>query len=183
MTDTSTLREAANVPQTVSAIRIALDTINQQIDPAQRYVTIEDCLAYGKRILDAQTEQPNLQLSDPKVEGDAKGQTEVSSPAAPTDSTALVEAAHKVLQWDARRGYPIPYAVRDPLIAALASREAKPAPDAVAEAPTDGQLVSACLSYNHGYGLMDPEQRDKLHFQCREWWRSIARAINDGDRP
>lgn len=60
---------------------------------------------------------------------------------------------------------------------------AQSAPDAVAEAPTDGQLVSACLSYNHGYGLMDPEQRDKLHFQCREWWRSIARAINDGDRP
>ena len=59
----------------------------------------------------------------------------------------------------------------------------QPAPDAVAEAPTDGQLVSACLSYNHGYGLMDPEQRNKLHFQCREWWRSIARAINDGDRP
>lgn len=39
--------------------------------------------------------------------------------AAPTGNTALVEAAQAVLDWDTRRGYPIPYAVRDPLIAAL----------------------------------------------------------------
>lgn len=51
----------------------------------------------------------------------------------------------------------------------------KPAPDAVAEAPTDGQLVSACLSYNHGYGLMDPEQRDKQ--------REIRCALGLEDHP
>lgn len=50
-------------------------------------------------------------------------------------------------------------------------------PARMSEEPTEGELVSACLSYNHGYGLMNPEQRDKLHFQCREWWRSIARAL------
>lgn len=49
----------------------------------------------------------------------------------------------------------------------------------MAEAPTDGQLVSACLSYDHGYGLMDPPSRDLIHFRCKEWWRSIARAVND----
>lgn len=43
--------------------------------------------------------------------------------------------------------------------------------------PNDDHLVSACLSFNHGYGLMDPEERDQLHRDCREWWRSISRAM------
>lgn len=43
--------------------------------------------------------------------------------------------------------------------------------------PTNGQLADACLSYDHGYGMMTAEQRDRLHIQCREWWRCIARAV------
>lgn len=78
--------------------------------------------------------QPNLQLSGPKVEGDAPDQTEVSSGPRPdqsTDNTALVEAAQNLVKWfytniGENKGE------LDDIIAALASREAKPAPDAQA---------------------------------------------------
>ena len=50
------------------------------------------------------------------------------------------------------------------------------------EVPTDAQIASACLSYDHSFGLMDQERRDRLRFQCREWWRSIARAAEVRER-
>lgn len=39
---------------------------------------------------------------------------------------ALIEAGIGVMEWDKRRGYPIPYAVRDPLFAALAKPTGSP---------------------------------------------------------
>lgn len=41
--------------------------------------------------------------------------------------------------------------------------------------PTEAQIVSACLSYDHSFGLMDGPQRVALMHQAREWfhaWRS-----------
>ena len=38
---------------------------------------------------------------------------------------ALVEAVERLLAWDQRRGYPIPYRTRDPLLRALAALEQK----------------------------------------------------------
>lgn len=58
------------------------------------------------------------------------------------------------------------------------TRAITPAP--MPEEPTVEQLVDACLSYNHGYGLMDPEERDKLHNEAKDWWRCIVRAIANG---
>ena len=45
------------------------------------------------------------------------------------------------------------------------------------ELPTDAQLHYACLSYRHDYGLMDLASREKLQWECREWWRCISRAM------
>lgn len=50
-----TLRETANIPHSIPAHRIATLMTKQQIDPLQQYVTVEDCLTYGKRLLDAHT--------------------------------------------------------------------------------------------------------------------------------
>ena len=47
------------------------------------------------------------------------------------------------------------------------------------EKPTDAQIADACLSYDHSFGLMDEDQQKRLRFEAREWWRSIARAVND----
>ncbi|MGN7869348.1 hypothetical protein [Paracoccus sp. 22332] len=92
-------------------------------------------------VLDAQTEQPDLQLSGREVEGDAPDQTGVSpdTSAAPTDNTALVEAAGAVLRlWENgckdhswRQHF---HDALGRLALALASREAKLGPDAVGEA-------------------------------------------------
>ena len=45
------------------------------------------------------------------------------------------------------------------------------------EVPTDAQLHDACLSYRHDYGLMDLVSREKLQWECREWWRCVSRAL------
>lgn len=42
---------------------------------------------------------------------------------------------------------------------------------------TDRQVVSACFSYRHDYGLMDSKARGNLEFQCREWWRAICKEL------
>ena len=40
--------------------------------------------------------------------------------------------------------------------------------------PTDAQIDSACLSYDHSFGLMGEQSRDQLRFEAKEWlhaWR------------
>lgn len=40
--------------------------------------------------------------------------------------------------------------------------------------PTDDEVNSACLSYDHSFGLMNKEDQDALRWQAREWlhaWR------------
>ncbi|VDS07530.1 hypothetical protein PARHAE_00707 [Paracoccus haematequi] len=116
-------------------------------------------------ILDAQTEQPDLQLSARKVEGDAPDQTEVSSgpSAAPTDNTALVEALDVCLEWidavpsdtplPAMPGFDRDWVDNIRNRAALASREAKPAPDAVAEACDPASIIAAVCKEMNGNGF------------------------------
>lgn len=48
----------------------------------------------------------------------------------------------------------------------------------LSEEPTRKQLVSACVSFDHGYLIMDEEDQKKLEWECKEWWRAIAREIN-----
>ncbi len=52
-------------------------------------------------------------------------------------------------------------------------RQAEPAMDNWRE-PTDKQVVSACYSYRHDFGLMQDEERHRLMFEARRWlhaWR------------
>lgn len=52
---------------------------------------------------------------------------------------------------------------------------AKPA--AVPDELTDKQVVSACFSYRHDYGLLDDKAKGHLEFQCREWWRALRKEL------
>lgn len=49
----------------------------------------------------------------------------------------------------------------------------------ISETPTPRQLHHACLSFNHSYGLMKESERSKLQWQATEWWRCVARAMQD----
>ena len=40
--------------------------------------------------------------------------------------------------------------------------------------PSDETVDSACLSYNHGFGLMSQDEQDLMRFKAKEWlhaWR------------
>ncbi len=42
--------------------------------------------------------------------------------------------------------------------------------------PTEEEICSACLYFNHGFGLMTIEQRKRLMFDASEWlyaWRKV----------
>ena len=46
--------------------------------------------------------------------------------------------------------------------------------------PTEAQICSACLSYDHSFGLMDGPQRVAMMHEAREWlhaWRKEDRAV------
>lgn len=47
----------------------------------------------------------------------------------------------------------------------------------VPETLTDAQINDACMSYRHDFGLLEDDDREIVKFQCREWWRSIRRAL------
>lgn len=52
--------------------------------------------------------------------------------------------------------------------------------------PTEAQIASACLSYDHSFGLMDGPQRVALMHQAREWlhaWREGFAAPDPALRP
>lgn len=55
---------------------------------------------------------------------------------------------------------------------------APPAP-AVPDELTPKQIVSACFSLRHDYGLLPERERDLLAYQCREWWRAISKELNE----
>ncbi len=38
--------------------------------------------------------------------------------------------------------------------------------------PTDQQINSACLSYDHAFGLMSESQQEKMRFSAKEWLRA-----------
>lgn len=40
---------------------------------------------------------------------------------------------------------------------------------------TDDEVRNICMSYRHGYGLMDRRDAALLEFQCREWHRAIQK--------
>jgi len=49
--------------------------------------------------------------------------------------------------------------------------------DALLErSPTEAEIASACLYYDHSFGLMDAEQRRRLAWEAAEWlhsWRKV----------
>ena len=47
----------------------------------------------------------------------------------------------------------------------------------VREKPTRAQLVSACTSYRHDFGLMEHEMQREVELECAEWWRCVVRAL------
>lgn len=49
----------------------------------------------------------------------------------------------------------------------------------VSEDLTTDQTYNACMSYRHDYGLLEEDARWKVAWQCREWARSILRAIHN----
>lgn len=49
----------------------------------------------------------------------------------------------------------------------------------IPETPTDQQLASVCLSYRHDYGLMGSIERSTLRSLAIDWWRCIARELNE----
>jgi hypothetical protein len=38
--------------------------------------------------------------------------------------------------------------------------------------PTPAQVASACMSYRHDFGLLDPAKRSTTVFQAKEWLRA-----------
>ncbi|MCY9861342.1 hypothetical protein OTK49_02275 [Vibrio coralliirubri] len=41
---------------------------------------------------------------------------------------------------------------------------------------TDAQLMSACFSYDHSFGLQSPSLRSKMMKDARRWWEIVASA-------
>ena len=40
---------------------------------------------------------------------------------------------------------------------------------------SDGQIASACMSYRHDFGLLEPGERAKIMFTAREWERAFSK--------
>ena len=40
---------------------------------------------------------------------------------------------------------------------------------------SDGQIASACMSYRHDFGLLEPDERAKIMFTAREWERAFSK--------
>ncbi len=73
-----------------------------------------------------------------------------------------------------------PAEFRDPSISCVQELFTAPTAPATPRVPdelTDKQVVSACFSYRHDYGLLDDKARSHLEFQCREWWRGIRKEL------
>lgn len=49
----------------------------------------------------------------------------------------------------------------------------------VTETPTEKQLVSACFSYRHDFGLMIKEEAQALLREASHWWGAIAKEVNN----
>lgn len=39
--------------------------------------------------------------------------------------------------------------------------------------PTDHFYENVCLSYRHDFGLLSQEEKEKLMYECKEWFRAI----------
>ena len=50
-------------------------------------------------------------------------------------------------------------------------------------APSSVEIDDACLSYDHSYGLMDAEKRDRLRHQATEWLRAWGKTLEERARP
>lgn len=49
--------------------------------------------------------------------------------------------------------------------------------------PTDAQVNDAYMWYRHDFGLLDDEERERVRFQAREWFRAWGKALSNGDDP
>lgn len=41
------------------------------------------------------------------------------------------------------------------------------------------QVADACLTFDHAFGLLPQEEKDRLLLDCRHWYHAIRRAILD----
>jgi hypothetical protein len=48
--------------------------------------------------------------------------------------------------------------------------------------PTEAQINSACLSYDHSFGLMEGAERQMVRFEAREWLRAWQKEGMGADR-
>lgn len=46
------------------------------------------------------------------------------------------------------------------------------------EEPTTQQIVSACYSYRHDYGLLSLEEQKRIASEALQWWQAIAKEVN-----
>lgn len=46
------------------------------------------------------------------------------------------------------------------------------------ELPTEKQLLSACYSYRHDFGLLTQEEQNRISTEALAWWRAIAKEVN-----
>ena len=45
--------------------------------------------------------------------------------------------------------------------------------------PSKEEIDSACLSMNHGFGLMDIELKNRMRFEAKEWLHAWGKEIQD----
>lgn len=90
------------------------------------------------------------------------------------EARAVLEAHNRWRRGDDAEYHENPWAIGRAIDIAVAEL-AKPA--AVPDELTDKQVVSACFSYRHDYGLLDDKAKGHLEFQCREWWRALRKEL------
>ena len=49
--------------------------------------------------------------------------------------------------------------------------------------PTPQQVNSACLSYDHSFGLMDEDQKERLRNQAKKWLHAWKKELDLSEHP
>lgn len=81
---------------------------------------------------------------------------------------------------DAEATYPDACALGDEIVRRWNRGDWTPnAGEAIPQSPTLQQLYSVCLSYRHDFGLLEKAQQKQISEEARQWWRAIAKEINE----
>lgn len=63
------------------------------------------------------------------------------------------------------------------------SAEPRGLPDSWDRDLTDAEIVSACFSQDHSYGLLDKGSQAAMRYGCREWWKAIRKELRSNGNP